>query len=163
MPHICVSKSAQHWFRYWLVAYSAPSHYLNQCWVIVNCTLRNKFQWNFNQNTKLFIHENACENIVCEMAAILSRGNELTCWGQVTHMRPWTGSSLVQVIYCRLFICRQFGSWTNDLLSIEPLGTNFSEILIAIQTFSLKKMYCKMPSAKCQPSCLGFIVSKPCV
>ena len=29
---------------------------------------------NFNQNTTLFIHENASENIVCEMAAILSRG-----------------------------------------------------------------------------------------
>ena len=33
----------------------------------------NKHQWNFNQNTKLFIHENASKNIVCEMAAILSR------------------------------------------------------------------------------------------
>ena len=30
----------------------APSHYLNQCWVIVNWTIRNKLQWNFNQNTK---------------------------------------------------------------------------------------------------------------
>ena len=28
-------------------SYSAPSHYLNQCWVIVNWTLRNKFEWNF--------------------------------------------------------------------------------------------------------------------
>ena len=32
-----------------------PSHYLNQCWIIVNWTLRNKLLWNFNQNTKLFI------------------------------------------------------------------------------------------------------------
>ena len=30
----------------------APSHYLNRCWVIANCTLGNKLQWNFNQNTK---------------------------------------------------------------------------------------------------------------
>ena len=52
--HICVSKLGQHWFVQWLVAYSAPSHYLNQCWVIVNWTLRNKLQWNFNQNAKLF-------------------------------------------------------------------------------------------------------------
>ena len=36
-----------------------PSHNLNQCWVIVNWALRNKLQWNFNLNTKLFIHENA--------------------------------------------------------------------------------------------------------
>ena len=56
-PHICASESGQHWFRQWLVAYSAPSHYLKQCWVIVNWTLRNKLQWNFNQNIKRFIHK----------------------------------------------------------------------------------------------------------
>ena len=47
---------------------------LNQRWVIVNWTLRNKLQWNFDQNKDLFIQENAYENIVCDMAAILSRG-----------------------------------------------------------------------------------------
>ena len=31
----------------------------------------NKFQWNFNQNSNSFIHENAFEMVVCEMAAIL--------------------------------------------------------------------------------------------
>ena len=46
VPHICVSESGQYWLRWWLVAYSAPSHHKNQCWVIVNWTLRNKFQWN---------------------------------------------------------------------------------------------------------------------
>ena len=49
-----------------------PGHYLNQCWGIVNWTLRNKLQWNFNKNTKLLIHRNANENIIYEMAAILS-------------------------------------------------------------------------------------------
>ena len=52
VPHICVNESGQHWFRWWLVAYSAPSHYLNQCLDIVNCTFRNKIQWNFNRNIK---------------------------------------------------------------------------------------------------------------
>ena len=51
-----------------------PSNYLNQCWVIVNWTLRNQHQWNFYENIKLFSHENASENIVCEMAAIFSMG-----------------------------------------------------------------------------------------
>ena len=36
VPHIWISKLCQHWFIQWLVAYSAPSHYLNHCWVIVN-------------------------------------------------------------------------------------------------------------------------------
>ena len=40
------------------VAWSAPSHYLNQCWNIVNLTIRNKFQWNVNRNSNIFIHEN---------------------------------------------------------------------------------------------------------
>ena len=31
---------------------SASSLYLNQCWIIVNCTLRNKLRWYFNQNKK---------------------------------------------------------------------------------------------------------------
>ena len=57
---------------------SAPSHYLNQCWVIINWTLRNIIQWNFDQNKKLFIHENSSENVVCERGAILSRG-EMLC------------------------------------------------------------------------------------
>ena len=29
VPHICVSESGQHWFRWWLVAYSGPSHCSN--------------------------------------------------------------------------------------------------------------------------------------
>ena len=74
IPHICVGELGRHWFRLWLVAYSAPSYCLNQCWVVVNWNLRNKLQGNFNQDKKNFIHKNASENIVCKMAAILSRG-----------------------------------------------------------------------------------------
>ena len=35
-----------------------------------NETLMKKLRSNFNQNTKLFIHENASQNIVSEMGAI---------------------------------------------------------------------------------------------
>ena len=69
-----VSESGQHWFRYLLVTNLMPIHYPNQCWVIVNWTLRNKFQWIFNQNTKLFIHKNASESIISKMMTILSWG-----------------------------------------------------------------------------------------
>ena len=33
----------------------------------------NKLQWNFNRNSNIFIQENALQNVVCEMASILSR------------------------------------------------------------------------------------------
>ena len=55
LMHICVT--LPHWVRI------RPSHYLNQCWIIVNWTIRNKFQWNHNQNTTIFIQANELENL----------------------------------------------------------------------------------------------------
>ena len=54
---------------------------------------------------------------------------------------------------------RQAIIWTNaELLFIGPWGTNFSEILIEILTFSFKKMHLKMSSGKCRPFCFGLNV-----
>ena len=44
------------------------------------------------------------------------------------------------------------------ILLIGPLGTNFSEILIKIQTFSLMKVRLKVSSAKCCSFALGLNV-----
>ena len=56
---------------------------------------------------------------------------------------------------------RQAIIWTNaGLLLIVHLGTNFSEILIEIYTFSFKKMHLKMSSGKWRPFCLGLNVLK---
>ena len=53
---------------------------------------------------------------------------------------------------------RQAIIWTNaGIMLTGPLGTNFSEILIKIYTFSLKKMHLKM-SWKWRPSYLGLNV-----
>ena len=53
-------------------------------------------------------------------------------------------------------IRRQVIIWTNaGLLSIGPLGTKFSEILIKIQNFSLAKMHLNISSAKWRPFCPG--------
>ena len=71
--HICVGNLGRHWFRWWLVTYAASSHYLNQCWNVVNWTLGNKRQWNFNRNTYIFIQENSFEDVVWKMVAISSQ------------------------------------------------------------------------------------------
>ena len=50
--------------------------------------------------------------------------------------------------------------WTIvGILLIGPLGTKFSEISIAIHTFSFKKMHLKM-CGKCRPFCPGINVSR---
>ena len=54
---------------------------------------------------------------------------------------------------------RQAIIWTNaGILLIGPLGTNFSGILIEIQTLSLKRIRLKMSSAKCCSFRLGLNV-----
>ena len=67
----------------------------------------------------------------------------LTHWGRVTHIcvnKPTNIGSDNGLLASR----RQAIIWTNALiLSIWSLGTNFSEILIKIHTFSLKKMHSK--------------------
>ena len=82
----------------------------------------------------------------------------ITHWGRVTHL--WVGKLTIigsdnglSSERCQAII------WTNaGILLIGPLGTNFSEILIEIQTFSLKKIRLKMSSAKCCSFCLGLNV-----
>ena len=82
----------------------------------------------------------------------------LTHWGRVTHIcvskLTIIGSDNGLLPGRRQAIIR-----TNaGILFIEPLGTNFSEILIEIRTFSFKKMCLKVSSAKRRPFCLGLNV-----
>ena len=82
----------------------------------------------------------------------------LTHWGRVTHIcvnELTTIGSDNGLSPGR----RQAIIWNNaGLLLIEPLGTNFSEISIGIQTFPFKKMHLNMSSAKWRPFCLGLNV-----
>ena len=82
----------------------------------------------------------------------------LTHWGRVTHIcvsKPTSIGSDNGLLPGR----RQAIIWTNAwILLIGPLGTNFSEILIKILTFSIMKMCLKVSSAKWRPFCLGLNV-----
>ena len=134
-----------------------PSHYLSHCWLIVNWNLNNKIQWISCRNLNIFIRENAFEN-VCQSGGHLSRPqcvNSLRpsanlCISKLTSIASNNGLSPGQP---------QAIIWNNaGILLIGPLGTNFSEILIEIHTFSLKKIRLKMSYAKCRPFCLGLNV-----
>ena len=82
----------------------------------------------------------------------------LTHWGRVTHICV----SKTTIIGSDNGLSpgrRQAIIWTNaGILLIGPLGTTFSEFFIGTQTFSFKKMYLKMSSAKWRPFCLGLNV-----
>ena len=61
----------------------SQSHNLNRWWNIVDWTLRNKLQWNFNRNSFIFIQENACRNVVWKIVAILFRSQRVNTWSAV--------------------------------------------------------------------------------
>ena len=83
---------------------------------------------------------------------------KLTYWGRATHIcvsrltiiGPDNGLSPGR---------RQAITWTHDgILLTGPLGTNLSEILSKIHTFSFKKMHLKTSSVKWRPFWLGLNV-----
>ena len=79
----------------------------------------------------------------------------LTHWGRVMHICV---SKLTIIGSDNGFSPerRQANIWANaGILLIGTLGTNFSEILIGIQTFSFKKLHLKTSSAKWRLFCFG--------
>ena len=96
-------------------------HYLNQCWLIS--------EGNFTEDISAINHCNWLEKYLSK----ISLESPKPQWVNISKSRP-------KVI-----------TWPNaDLLSIRPLGTNFSEMLIK---FSYGKMNLKMLFAKCHPFC----------
>ena len=115
------------------LVHQAPSHCLTQRWLTdLWCPI-----WNLQTTMTLY---------------------ELTHWGRVTHICAGN----LTIIGSDNGLSpgwRQAIIWTNvGLLLIGPLGTNFSEILIKILTFSFKKIHLKVSSAKRRPFCLGLNV-----
>ena len=74
--------------------------------------------------------------------------NQITHWGRVTHI-CFNKLTNIGSDKCLWPGRHQAIIWANDkILLIGPLATNFSEILINIQTIPFKKMHLKMSSAK---------------
>ena len=101
------------------------------------------FYWNLSQftfNVMIWIWK--CD-VIFKISKIW-----LTHWGRVTHICV----GKLTIIGSDNGLSpgrRQAIIWTNaGILLIGPFGTNFSEILIATETFSFKKIHLKMSSAK---------------
>ena len=100
---------------------------------------------------------------IFHLSAVWEHKEVLTHWGQVTHI--CVGN--LTIIGSDNGLSpgrRQAITWTNvGILLIGPLGTNFSEMLIEIHTFSFKKMHLKMSSGNWRPFCLGLnVLTKIC-
>ena len=108
--------------------YQLPSHYLKQCWLIDDWTIRNKSQ-------TLLTHWGRVPHICVGKTTIIGSDNGLSPGRRQAII--WTNAGILLIV---------------------TIGTNFSEILIECHSFSFKKMHMKMSSGKWRPSCLGLNV-----
>ena len=74
----CLSVPKPCW-REALVACSALSICLNRCWLIINYTTRNIFQWNSIYTCNAFIRENSFEHLLCKLPALLCQPQQHQC------------------------------------------------------------------------------------
>ena len=105
----------------------------------------------FNENTNFFIHENATEYIIRKRCPFYPGGDEL----KYSKLSSCHLAISALPVFDSLRLSEEALIWTNaEILLIQPLETKVSEILSEIQTFSFKKMYLKMLSAKWLQFCL---------
>ena len=104
-------------------------------------------------------HDQLCDyNLVNKWKALLSELQQLIHWGRVTHICV---SKLTTIGWDNGLPPdrRQAIIWTNaGFLLIGPLGTQFSETLSEILTFTFKKMRLNVSSATFWPFFLGLNV-----
>ena len=130
---------------------------LNGIWIPSSLLRRSRGHYNRCISTSLTnYHYNQFPALDTPMPK--DKHDDLTHWGLVTHI--CVGN--LTIIGSDNGLApgrRQDITWTNvGILLIGPLGTNFSEMLIEIHTFSFKKIHLKMSSGQWRPFCLGLNV-----
>ena len=90
------------WKTFWKLFSNLPSHYVNQCWVIIDWALRKKLQWNFNQNSGKCIRKCRLRN-----GSHLDLGRGL-------------GATLLQCSHCMYF------NWSPSPSEVPPVIRNLS-------------------------------------
>ena len=135
-----------------------PNHYLNQCWNIVNWTLGNKLRWNLNQNLNIMIQENAFENIIWKMAAILSWPqcvNHKSCDQEHIFLCSNTDifiqATVFQNVICKCYLfCPRAKEWT---LLVLKLGYSRITWTTTGTTSVFSNAYCQTSTISCTLVC----------
>ena len=117
VTHICVGKLINIGSDNGLSPGRRQANHLSLCWNIVNSTLRNKLQWNINRNWYISIQENAFENVVCEMSAILSRPQCVKAWNNLCA----TASEALSCHKLSPTVNRQWSSVMSQVVSYSEL------------------------------------------
>ena len=154
-----------------IFAWSAPSHYLNQCWNIVNSNLRNKLQGNLGGIQTFSFKEIHVKMSSAKLRQFCLGLNMLMLSVILTHthcirdvarmsivevnslrpgaayMRQWSGSSLVREMACRLFGAKPLPEPKLTYCQFDPRNklqwTLNPGSIISIQENAFEKVVCQ--------------------
>ena len=125
-----------------------PRHYQNQCWIIVNWTLGNKVQWNWFQNTTIFMERNEFLYVVYKMGVIF------LSLSMFTH-RPLGDvmCNLKGMIFKHILLINILGISCKIAVRWMPLDLTDDWVTMV----QIQKVHFKMTSAKCFPFLFQYI------
>ena len=141
-----------------------PSHYLNQCWLIISKAQWHSYEDDFTRDIQPSTSQIRKVSIYLRFYYNIPGANVLTHWGRVMHI--CIGNLNIIGSNNGLWPSRhQAIIWTNaGILLVGPLGTNFSEISIEILIFSFKKKHfesvvSEMVAILSQPQCVNMEIN----
>ena len=133
-----------------------PSHYLEQCWLVVNSVCGNKLQLNLNQDTNISfgeMHYKMSSPKCIPLVLLTHLGREThRCVSKIIIIGSDNGLSPDR---------RQAIIWINaGILLIGPSEITFSKILIEIHNFlqenAFQNVVWKMAAILSRPQCVEF-------
>ena len=85
---------------------TAPSHYLNQCWLIISKIQWHSFEGNFTRDTSAINHENLFENYMSKISLKFTRGQGVNCmftWAINQHSYQ-SYPDIIAAVWCNMIL-----------------------------------------------------------
>ena len=116
-----------------------PSHYLNQCWLIVNWTPGSIIKWNLNRNSIIFIQENAIWKCRLPKWRVwlgwVVHPNEQYSHGRDSLVGVLFSCILHHVLYCTIYLSRTITRLKMYL--VISCGIKYKKISLSLSAFCI--------------------------
>ena len=136
------SPSSAAYMRHWTASslvQVTPSHYLNQCWLIVNWTPGSIIKWNLNRNSIIFIQENAIWKCRLPKWRVwlgwVVHPNEQYSHGRDSLVGVLFSCILHHVLYCTIYLSRTITRLKMYL--VISCGIKYKKISLSLSAFCI--------------------------
>ena len=135
---------------------TAPSHYLNQCWLIINKVQPHSSGNHFTKDTSAINHLNQFENYMFKFSFKFPRGQWVNpWWPHDTKWHPRSWSTLVQVMACHILSAKPL---PEPMVTYRALRNKlqwiFNQNSFFFKKNKFKNIVCKLFAIFFRPQCV---------